>query len=154
MSESKFDVFINASPEACFTVFSDLDEMAERVTALMKLEKLSEGPMALGTKWRETRKMFGQESSEVMTISEFDSPKFYAATAASHGAEYYSRYDFAPEADGTRVTMTFRSEAISLMAKIMAIFSGAMMKSIQKAVAADMDELKSYIEASKQLSDS
>ena len=147
MSECRVEIFINAHPQACFNVFSDLDKMAERVTALIKLEVLTDGPMALGTKWQETRKMFGQESSEEMTISEFDPPRYYAATAASHGAEYYSRYDFAPEANGTRVTMTFRSKPVSFMAKVMTIFSGAMMKSISKAISADMEELKRYIES-------
>lgn len=149
MSECRVDIFIKAPSEVCFAVFSDLDRMAERITALIKLEVLTEGPMALGSKWRETRKMFGHESSEVMTISEFDSPKYYAATAASHGAEYYSRYDFVSEADGTRVTMTFRTKAVSLMAKVMAIFSGALMKSISNAISADMEELKKVIESSK-----
>lgn len=148
MSECQVDIFIKASPDVCFAVFSDLDNLEERITALTKLEVLTVGPMALGTKWRETRKMFGQESSEVMTISEFDSPNYYAAAAASHGAEYYSRYEFIPEADGTRVIMTFRSKAVSLMAKFMTLFSGALMKSLTKAISADMTELKQTIEGS------
>ncbi len=147
MSETRIDTVINAPPEACFAVFSDLETLDTRISAISKVEILTQGPMALGTRWRETRTMFGREATEEMTISEFDPPRAYAATAASHGAEYYSRFDFAAEGDGTRVTMTFRSKPVSLVAKVMGWFlAGAMAKTIVKSVTADMEDLKRAIE--------
>src|SRR5258708_3851929 len=44
-----------ASPRAVFSVLSDLDQAQKWMPAIQKIHKLSQGPLAKGSKWIETR---------------------------------------------------------------------------------------------------
>lgn len=148
MAECKVDIVVNAPQARVFEVFSDLAQAEARVGSIKKLELLTGGPIAKGTRWRETRVMFGKEAKEEMEISAFGAPNFYEAVAQSHGAVYRSRFDFAPDGNATRVTMTFTSSPQSLAAKVMtAVIGGVMMKSVGRLMRRDMEDLKSVAEA-------
>ncbi|MFY0521668.1 hypothetical protein ACN28I_00080 [Archangium gephyra] len=53
-----------ASPERVFSALKDLDAASKWMPNLVGIEKLSPGKFGVGTKWRETRRMFGREASE------------------------------------------------------------------------------------------
>ena len=138
---------IKAPPEAVFAVFADLHHAAERIQGISALEVLTPGPVGQGTRWRETRTMFGKDATEEMTINEFDPPRGYKVEAASHGCSYHSEFRFTSEGDATRATMLFRGEAHSLLAKIMMFLMGSMMrKSTCKMMDADMADLQRFLE--------
>lgn len=56
---------IKAPREQVFAAFTDLPNLADKVTAITEIEMLTSGPVGVGTKFKETRIMFGKESSEV-----------------------------------------------------------------------------------------
>jgi hypothetical protein len=58
-------------------VFTDLDGAAERVDGIQKLEKLTDGPVGLGTRFRETRRMFRKEAAEEMEFTAFEPGRSY-----------------------------------------------------------------------------
>ena len=139
--------FIKADVDQVFQVFSDLENCAERIEAIIKLEVLTDGPVGLGTRWTETRVMFGKESSETMEITQWKPSESYLAEAESHGSHYYSEYRFETEGEGTKVTMTFWATPLNLFARIMGFLMGGMMrKTLIKCMDQDMDELKHYLE--------
>jgi uncharacterized membrane protein len=147
MVECKVDIVVNAPQARVFDVFSDLTQAQARVSSIKQLELLTDGPIATGTRWRETRVMFGKEAKEEMEIAGFFAPNFYEAVAQSHGSTYRSRFDFAPDGHATRVTMTFTSSPESLGAKVMtAVLGGYMMKSVGKLMRRDMEDLKAVAE--------
>ena len=139
---------IQAPVERVFEVFADIPGAGERISGITKLEMLSEGPVGKGTRWRETRIMFGREATEEMWISEFEPLRSYSAEAESHGAKYLSRYDFISENGGTRVVLKFGSEGQTFFTKLMGkLFFKAMAKSMGKLLKKDMTELKQICEA-------
>src|SRR5690606_20498281 len=50
---------VAAPPEAVWEVLTDLDQAARRLTQVTDLHVISDGPYAVGTRWRETRRMMG-----------------------------------------------------------------------------------------------
>jgi hypothetical protein len=53
---------------------------------------------------------------------------------------------FAPDGQGTRVTMTFAATPVTFMARVMSVLMRPMMKSVLKMCAKDLDDLKGAIE--------
>lgn len=132
---------IDAPPQRVFEVFTDLRRCAERVGGIESARVLTDGPVGVGTRWTETRKIMGKLSSETMWITAFDPPRGYTAEAASHGTHYTSTFGFEPEAGGTRVTMVFEGRPIGLMAKLMMPLGALLCGSLKKMIARDMDDL-------------
>ena len=138
---------IQAPPEVVFRLFSDLRGAPERVPAIKKLEVLTPGPIGKGTRWKETRVMFGKEATETMEITAFDPPRGYTAEAHSCGMHYLSSFTFRPEAGGTHVEMNFEGRPETTMGKVMGGIMGWMMKgTMRKLMGGDMDALKAAAE--------
>ncbi len=141
---------IQAAPEPVFDVFADLRNAGDRITDIISIEVLGDAPIGVGTKWRETRKVFGKEHTEEMEIMAFNRPEGYKVEAESSGSHYRTEFSFEPEGDGTKVTMTFGAVPLTLFAKIISFFMGPMMrKTLAQCMERDMDDLKSYLESNK-----
>lgn len=142
--------FINAPPEAVFVRSSDVERWPETVSAITRTEILTPGPdgkVGVGTKFRETRVMFGKEASEVMTFLKFDPPRSYTLTAESHGCKYETTFTFVPEGEGTRIEMRFRGEPQTTLSKVMGALMTPMMKgTMRKCIAKDLQDLKAHFE--------
>jgi hypothetical protein len=141
---------IEAERERVFEVFADLEHADQVVPGIERIEVLTPGAVGKGTRWRETRIMFGRAATEEMWIESFDPPHSYSVAAESHGARYHTAYTFEPagsHGEATLVRMTFTATPTSLAAKVMGtLLGGAMLGSIRKAFASDMDALKAACE--------
>ena len=60
MTTVTVDAQVAAPIERVFAVFTDLEHGAERVSNIQKIEVLTTGGFALGTRWLETRDVLGQ----------------------------------------------------------------------------------------------
>lgn len=148
MASVSISTHINAPKDQVFNLFADLPSAADHIEAINRMEILTDGPMHVGTRFRETRKMFGKEATEEMEVTAFEPNAGYTVEADSHGAHYTSIYRFDESADGTDVTLTFESRPHSFLAKLMSPLSPLMLKSVAKAVKQDMFDLKSHFEPS------
>lgn len=130
-----------------FRAFTDLEKAPERISAIQELEVLTDGPMQLGTRFRETRKMFGKEATETMTVSEFTPQEGYATQAESCGSRYRAAYAFEELPDGTRVKFSFDATPVTfvsrMMTPVMGLLFGRMMK---KCFEQDLDDLTAALE--------
>ena len=81
--------------------------LARDHTGIERVEILTPGPVAVGTRFRETRIMFGRRATEEMTVAELDPPRRLVLTAYNHGTAYRAEHLFAPEGDGTGLTLIF-----------------------------------------------
>lgn len=136
-------IHIDASIEHVFDIFSDLSKAADRINGITSIEMV-QGPaqMIVGTRWRETRVMFGKEVTEEMWVTEITPNERYVVVAELGSTHYRSVYTFLPENNGTRVDTTFEGKAQSLGAKLMMplgfLFAGA----TKKAMHQDLEDLK------------
>jgi hypothetical protein len=140
------DRHIAAPPDVVFARASDFRRGHETISAIVKMDVLTDGPVRIGTRFRETRVMFGREATEEMTVTAFEPPKRYTLAAESHGSRYHTELSFAPDGQGTRVTMSFAAMPVTFMARVMGVLMRPMMKGIVKMCAKDLDDLKSAIE--------
>lgn len=144
MSEFTITKRIHAPVGKVFALAADIPNASKAIPAILKIEMLTPGPVGKGTKWRETRKMFGKEAVEVMEITDFQPGRSYSVGADSCGARYDSRLEFKADGNGTLVEMRMAYSAPGLFARIM----GAMMKGVmRKALDGDLESLKKAAEA-------
>ena len=127
MTSFEVSTVISASPERVFALFTDLAHAPDNIRAIKKLELLTPGPMCMGTRFRETRVMFGKEATEEMEVIELDPGRSYAVTASSCGTRYLTRFSFQPVPEGTRVDLRFEATPVSFFAKLMMRPMGALM---------------------------
>lgn len=138
---------IAAAPADVFRVFTDLAMAPERIDSIQSLELLGKGPVGKGTRFRETRVMFGKEATEEMEITEFDPPRSYTVEAESCGVHYHSRYTFDGTQASTKVLFTMSTRPASLMGRVMGPVFGVLMKgSMRKAMEQDHAQLKAVCE--------
>lgn len=132
-----------AAPRAeVFAVFTDLAGCMARIASIRKIEFLTPGPFGAGTRWRETRMMYGKERAEILEVTAFDPPSGYTVACASCGAVYTTVFRFEEAGAATRVTMEFVSRPVTFMARLLAVMMTPMMGSMRKALESDLDALK------------
>jgi hypothetical protein len=137
---------VNAPSDITFAVFSDITKAQERITGITKVEILSDVNQGIGTRWRETRIMFGKEATEEMEISALQPNQSYDVVAESHGTKYHTRYTFAEQQGGTRVEMIFSGKPTTLTGQLMSVLTFLFAGATRKALEKDMDELKAVAE--------
>jgi peptide subunit release factor 1 (eRF1) len=134
---------IAAPKRTVFDVFTDLGKAPERIEGITKLEVLGGGPVGKGTRFRETRVMFGKEATEEMEITGFEAPDRYTVEGYSCGARFFTEYTFEGGQRETKVTMTMVTKNETLFAKVMGPIMGLMMSgAMKKAMAKDHAELR------------
>ena len=141
---------IAAPADVLWTIMTDLSSFEETISAIESVEILSEGTeFEIGTKWRETRTMFGKQATEVMWVTEIDAGRRYVVNAESHGSKYTTEMSVTPMGDSScEVTMDFGAEAIGTMAKIMTATIGRFFENAtKKAFAQDLDDVATAAEA-------
>jgi carbon monoxide dehydrogenase subunit G len=119
---------IAAEPEVVWGIVTGLDGWVETLSGLDEVERLDDGDnFRVGTRWRETRTMFGKSATEDMEITELDEGKRYLTFAESHGTQYRSEMMLETiDGGGTRLTTRFSADPQSVAAKIMAVTMGWM----------------------------
>ncbi|TWU00593.1 Polyketide cyclase / dehydrase and lipid transport [Botrimarina colliarenosi] len=138
---------IDAPPERVFALATDFAGAPERVRGVKRLELLTDGPIGVGTRWRETRQIFGKESTEELEITRFDPPRSYTAECETCGCRFESTITCEPEGAGTLVTFQNQTQALTLSAKLMAPLGVLMAGGMKKLFAADLADLRRAAEA-------
>ncbi|HEX9793563.1 MAG TPA: SRPBCC family protein [Planctomycetota bacterium] len=138
-----------AAPSAkVWSVFTDIPHAAENIPGITKIEMFSQGPFAVGTKWRETRKMFGKEAVETMWVTAVEPQRSYVVEAESHGAHYRSEFTFTEKDGGTDVAWSFGAEPTGMASKVMMAVMGSVLKgTMRRMLQADLLALKAVAEA-------
>jgi len=137
-----------AAPTATvFALASDVRSWVGRVKAIKKIEVLTQGDVGLGTKWRETRVMFGREATEKLEFTAFSRGKSYTVGCESCGAKYKTAFEFIPEGAGTRVQVTMTVKPLTFFAKLMSPLGALMMGPMKKLLLGDLEDLKREAES-------
>ncbi|WP_084124900.1 SRPBCC family protein [Demequina sp. NBRC 110054] len=145
-------VDIKAPVATVWEILTDLDGAPDVMTGILAIERLG-GPdgYEVGTRWRETRKMFGKEATEDMEVASVVAPRETTVVAHSHGADYVSGFTVEELPGGTRLTMRFTgspSDDASGFSRFMAKVTAPLGASAtRKAMQTDLDEIKAVAEA-------
>lgn len=136
--------------EEVWKVITDIENAVGRISSIMDIEVLEKPETGfVGFKWKETRKMFGKEATEVMWVTESVENEYYLTRAESHGSVYISRMAVTESGGTTTLTMSFSGEAQTLVAKILSTLMGFMIKgSMEKELQKDLADIKQFVEQS------
>jgi len=139
--------YVDAPPSQVFALFTDFEHAPEHVTGISRLEILTPGPMGIGTRFRETRRMDGHESTEEMEVTAFEPGRHYDLRHRSGSTEYRSAFRFAPARSGTQIEVDVESEPLSLAARLLTpITNRSMTGSMKRALVQDIEDLRRYAE--------
>lgn len=138
---------ITAPIETVFHMASDVPHFAENITDILQIEQLTKGPVQLGTKWRETRIVFGKEATEEMEFTKFDPPNSYEVSAESHGSKYLTVFQFTQNENQTHIVVTFSTTPQTVFARFINFIMGSFMsRMISKCLTQDLLEIKTKLE--------
>ncbi|MFG2023759.1 SRPBCC family protein [Streptomyces sp. NPDC048825] len=140
---------IAAGQRRVWEALTDLEGMDRVLSSVSKVEIITDGTFDVGTRWRETRRMFGKDATEEMWVTASEPPERYVVEAQSHGTRYVSEWLL--RSDGPSVTtvrMTFSAVAqggvMGLLAKIL---GGVGARAVSRAIAKDLDDVASSVES-------
>jgi uncharacterized protein YndB with AHSA1/START domain len=105
MPRFEMSEFIPRPPQEVFDFISASENAPKVVPSVTSMVKLTEGPVRVGTRYRETRLMKGEEHQTELEIVEYEPAIKYAMKNETDGIETVYRYTFRPEKDGTRVDL-------------------------------------------------
>src|SRR5690242_1726569 len=95
-------VVIAAPPERVWDVVVDVERWPERIPTVDSVERLDEGPLALGSR---TRLKQPRLSPAVWTVTELTEGSSYTWESKSPGVTVVAAHDVEPHPDGTRLTL-------------------------------------------------
>lgn len=128
---------------------TDLQGMQRVLSGVSKVEVLSDGSFGVGTRWRETRRMFGKDATEEMWVTVCEAPERYVVEAESHGTHYTSEWGL--RADGpvtttVRMTFTGTTSGGGVMGVLAKVLGGVGARAVSKAIAKDLEDVAAAVE--------
>jgi hypothetical protein len=140
--------YVDAPPSVVFALFTDFEHAPEYVSGISRLEILTPGPIHIGTRFRETRRMNGHERTEELEVTAFEPGRHFDLRTRVGGTVVCQAYRFLPERTGTTVEVDVESEPLSLAAKLMTpITNRSVAGSMRKAVLQDIEDLRRFAES-------
>jgi len=134
---------IKASIDQVFTMIADPEGFPARVAHIIDIEFLSDQHTGFGTRFRETRMMKNRESTTTLEITEYEPDSRVRFVADEGGTIWDTVFTLKELTSGTRLHMEMHARPHKLMARIITPLIKGM---IGKAIEADMDATKTYLE--------
>lgn len=139
---------IEVPPERVFRTMTDLEGAAAWMPDLIAVERLDDGPLAVGSEWRESRRMFGKEATEHFEVTGLDAPRSLrlrvdGTKGSSKRGEYLFHYELTPRGNGTEVRLD--GEIRGLLG-VAALFGRLFVGPFRKACAKDLAAMKEHLE--------
>jgi len=137
---------VPADRATVFAVITDFENAASFTSGILRLDMLTPGPVMVGTRFRQTREMFGKEASEELEVVEFERPGYLALGAHSRGVDYRITYTLSDDEGATRIVCEFTATPVTFAARLMAGMSGLFEEHARKIVAADLADASAEAE--------
>ncbi len=143
MNGFEFDDHIAKPPREIFEVLSDPTRATEFLDNIKESKKLTDGPITVGTRFRETRTVNGKEASADLLVCALEPDTHVGISAEAEGIHVAYHYYLSPEGDGTRLKWTCELQASGLRKMMLPLVAGIMKKEDRH----HLQKLKTYLEA-------
>ncbi|AXH96276.1 SRPBCC family protein [Ornithinimicrobium avium] len=102
---------IPAPPAVVWEVITDLDQAQRRLSQVTDLHVITDGPYAVGTRWRETRRMMGASDTQELVVVENDPLRRTVTETVDASTTYRTTLllESLDESAGTLLTATFQA---------------------------------------------
>jgi hypothetical protein len=141
-------VTINGSKAAIWAAITDIENAAETISGIEKVEVVEKPADGLvGLRWRETRMLFGKPATAEKWITDAAENEFYKTRAESDGFVFLSTMSIAESSGGITLTSLHDSQPQGLVARLMSIPMRLVFKGVaKKAILQDLHDIKSAVE--------
>ncbi len=137
---------IAAAPEIVFATIADIARWPDFIEAIERIEMLTSGGLEVGTRFRETRTMFGRSATEEMTVAALEVPARMVLTASNHGTRYRATHELRRAEAGTRLELAFEGVPASFAAKLLSVVGVLFVAPLRRQLAADLADVKAEAE--------
>ena len=131
-----------APPAEVFEALTDIENAAEFTAGIIGVNKLTDGPVGLGTVWDETRVVGGKEATARIEISAFEGDRSYSARSRAMGMDCYYHYALSRHSEGTRVDLRMEVTGNPLTLPLQQL----MLRFLKSADADPLGEIKRHLE--------
>jgi hypothetical protein len=133
---------IDAPVPRVFDLATDFAGSDRTISAITRVEMLTEGPVRIGTRFRETRAMFGREHSEVLEVTDLQTGHSVTLRSDFGGVAFASTFTFEPCEGGTLVTLEVVGKPLTLLARLTAPLAELMKSRIAALLEQDLEDLR------------
>ncbi|WP_242694462.1 SRPBCC family protein [Pseudogracilibacillus auburnensis] len=136
------------SQQKAYSSLLDLESAKHWMQGFVHIERLDDGPLQVGSEWKETRKMFGKEASEHFEVVELHEPdKIVLRCDGTKGTtgkgEFIFTYIITSTGNQSEITLNGEIKGLTGLSRL---FGKLMAGTFKKACTKDLDALKEYIE--------
>jgi len=135
--------WIARKPEVVFAFLAEASNAPKAMPQIKQMVKLSDGPVAAGTRYRETRVVNGKEAQAELEVTRFEPPHHYSMRNVTEGIETVYHYNFTSERDGTRVNLLCELNAGGVKKLMLPMVAGV----LKKEDGDHLQRLKAAVEA-------
>ena len=101
---AKSEILIDASPEVVFAYLADLSRHGEWATHPgLVIEPEADGPVGVGSRFVSHGHQFGQEMTDVLTVTGYSTPRELSFESAGKGGVWRHSFELTPAVPGTRL---------------------------------------------------
>ena len=143
MAVFEMSVEINRPVEEVFSFFSNLDNRRQWILGLEELEQTSEGPVGVGTTWRDTVRAMGRRMESTAEITGYEPNKQWKEKGSSGSIQGEVNITFDSVEGGTRVS----GLADLKIGGFLKLASPIVTRTLKKRMQADINRLKAVLEA-------
>lgn len=141
---------VQAPVERVWEVLTDVAHADRTLSGVQRVEVVTDGPYRVGTRWRETRRMFGKEATEEMQVTAAQAPTRTVIETDSSGVHYVTEFTLTPSsADATVLAMSFSAvqERAGLLHKALWRLAGRIgAKATERVMARDLHDIAARAE--------
>lgn len=141
---------VDAPAEAVWSVLTDLDGAVDTLRGVIAIERVSGTGYAVGTRWRETRKMMGKAETLELWVSEVEPQRRTVVKAQAGGVDYSTVFTLTAAGAGTQVDMEFSGASTdpSLRSRLsMVVFGSLGLWITRRVMAQDLRDIAAKAEA-------
>jgi len=140
------ETVVAAPPEILFATVADFAHWTSFVRAIERVDIISDGADRVGTRFRETRIMFGRSATEEMTVTVLEPPRRMQLSAENHGTRYLATHEIVPEAGGARLVLAFEGVPVSVAARLFSFLARLFAGALRKQLLSDLADVKAEAE--------
>jgi uncharacterized protein YndB with AHSA1/START domain len=119
MAQTERSTDIAKPPEAVFPYLFEPDLVPQWTTGLNGYERLNDGPLGTGSRFREQLEVSGQQIDTELEITAYDPPSGAETRTEIRGIDVNSTYTLQPSGGGTRLTQTVEATGGGLKGRVL-----------------------------------
>jgi uncharacterized protein YndB with AHSA1/START domain len=138
---------VKAPVERVWAAATDVAGAAVRMRGVEHVELLTDGPFAVGTRWRETRSAAGPTATEELVVVECEPERRFVVEGTSGGASFRATTTFAAVRQETDVDVTFEAPPPTVGARLVGVLFGVLAaRTVLATLNRDLEDLARWCE--------